>query len=181
MYCRYCGNEISEAATLCMSCGVPVGKGGNYCPICRAETASAAVMCPSCGASLAETKPEDTVEYSEKSSLAAGLLGLFLGGLGVHNFYLKRTKRAVAQLCLFIAGILLYVGFFVLMIVGGNTLAWSQPGVADSGFVLIVLGFVSIFLGIACLVATSIWSFVEALLLLCGSTKTDGTGKVLRK
>lgn len=35
---------------------------------------------------------------SSKSKLAAGLLGIFLGGLGVHNFYLGHTGKAVAQL-----------------------------------------------------------------------------------
>ena len=34
----------------------------------------------------------------QKSKLAAGLLGIFLGYLGVHNFYLGYTGKAVAQL-----------------------------------------------------------------------------------
>lgn len=33
-----------------------------------------------------------------KSKLAAGLLGIFLGWIGVHNFYLGYTGKAVAQL-----------------------------------------------------------------------------------
>lgn len=33
-----------------------------------------------------------------KSKLAAGLLGIFLGSLGIHNFYLGYTGKAVAQL-----------------------------------------------------------------------------------
>ena len=33
-----------------------------------------------------------------KSKIAAGLLGIFLGSLGVHNFYLGYTGKAVAQL-----------------------------------------------------------------------------------
>lgn len=33
-----------------------------------------------------------------KSRLAAGLLGIFLGSLGVHNFYLGRYGRAWFQL-----------------------------------------------------------------------------------
>lgn len=33
-----------------------------------------------------------------KSKLVAGLLGIFLGGLGVHNFYLGYTGKAIAQL-----------------------------------------------------------------------------------
>lgn len=30
--------------------------------------------------------------------MAAGLLGIFLGGWGVHNFYLGNTGRGVAQI-----------------------------------------------------------------------------------
>ena len=36
--------------------------------------------------------------YQPKSKMAAGLLGIFLGSLGVHNFYLGYTGKAVAQL-----------------------------------------------------------------------------------
>lgn len=35
-----------------------------------------------------------------KSKIAAGLLGIFLGFLGVHNFYLGYTGKAVGQLLL---------------------------------------------------------------------------------
>jgi TM2 domain-containing membrane protein YozV len=36
--------------------------------------------------------------YSDKSRRIAGLLGLFLGPLGLHNFYLGRIKRGIIQL-----------------------------------------------------------------------------------
>lgn len=36
--------------------------------------------------------------YPQKSRIAAGLLGIFLGALGIHNFYLGRTGIAVIQL-----------------------------------------------------------------------------------
>jgi len=36
----------------------------------------------------------------QKSKVAAGLLGIFLGALGVHNFYLGYTSKAVVQLLL---------------------------------------------------------------------------------
>lgn len=49
--------------------------------------------------------------YSAKSKMAAGLLGIFLGSLGVHNFYLGYTGKAVAQLLLTLVGwILLGLG-----------------------------------------------------------------------
>ncbi len=33
-----------------------------------------------------------------KKKIVAGLLGLLLGGLGIHNFYLGNTKRAIIQI-----------------------------------------------------------------------------------
>lgn len=41
---------------------------------------------------------------STKSKIAAGLLGIFLGGFGAHNFYLGNTSKAVAQLLLTLVG-----------------------------------------------------------------------------
>lgn len=34
----------------------------------------------------------------QKSKIVAGLLGIFLGGWGIHNFYLGNTSRAVIQI-----------------------------------------------------------------------------------
>ena len=39
-----------------------------------------------------------TAPVEGKSKIAAGLLGIFLGGFGVHNFYLGYTGKAIAQL-----------------------------------------------------------------------------------
>ena len=58
---------------------------------------------------------------SQKSKLVAGLLAIFLGTFGVHNFYLGYTGKAVTQLVLSIVGILLccvVVGVFIVMGVG---------------------------------------------------------------
>ncbi|XTR52636.1 NINE protein [Pseudarthrobacter sp. So.54] len=48
-----------------------------------------------------------------KSKIAAGLLGIFLGGLGIHRFYLGFTKIAVIQLVLTIV-----LGVFTFGLVG---------------------------------------------------------------
>ena len=37
-------------------------------------------------------------EKMPRSKLVAGIMGIFLGGLGIHNFYLGRTGRGIAQL-----------------------------------------------------------------------------------
>lgn len=48
--------------------------------------------------------------YVPRQKLVAGLLGIFLGGLGIHNFYLGHTGKAIAQLLLSLVGWLVIVG-----------------------------------------------------------------------
>ena len=96
MYCRNCGNEMNSEAVVCIKCGVPAGKGNGFCPNCGADVSAEAVVCVKCGASLAQ-EPE-VPEGEKKSKLVAGLLGIFLGSFGVHNFYLGFTGKAIAQL-----------------------------------------------------------------------------------
>lgn len=95
MFCRNCGKEIADIAAVCVNCGVAVGQGTNYCFNCGAETAQDAAVCVNCGVAFA---PAFTGE--QKSKLTAGLLGIFLGGLGIHNFYLGYTGKAIAQIAL---------------------------------------------------------------------------------
>lgn len=40
----------------------------------------------------------ESPQVGQKSKVAAGILGIFLGALGVHNFYLGYTGKGVAQL-----------------------------------------------------------------------------------
>lgn len=115
MFCRCCGAQIPDMSTVCLKCGVPRGQGNHFCPNCGAQTDPLAVVCVRCGAPL-------TGVYGPKSRLVAGLLGIFLGGLGVHNFYLGNTTRGVVQIILtcctcslagiwgFIEGILILCG-----------------------------------------------------------------------
>ncbi|OKL50699.1 hypothetical protein BM477_01495 [Boudabousia marimammalium] len=66
---------------------------------------------------------------SQKSRVVAGVLGILLGGLGIHNFYLGYTKLGVIQLVLTILsfGVASLWGFVegILYLVG-NTPRWSQ-------------------------------------------------------
>ncbi len=56
----------------------------------------------------------------QKSRVVAGVLGIFLGGLGIHNFYLGKTSRAIAELVVFLVGLLFTCGVasLVMVIVG---------------------------------------------------------------
>ena len=66
---------------------------GKFCSNCGRELDINADVCLKCGKMV-----EKKNNVGEKSKLAAGLLGIFLGLFGVHNFYLGYTGKAVAQL-----------------------------------------------------------------------------------
>ena len=118
MFCRNCGNQMDNNAAVCVKCGVAAGNGTNFCPNSGKETVPAAAVCTNCGIALAQP----VAASQQKSKLTAGLLGLFLGGWGIHNFYLGNTSRAILQLVLtilscgvaslwgFIEGILILCG-----------------------------------------------------------------------
>lgn len=76
-----------------------------------------------------------SVDPNAKSKLTAGLLGIFLGGLGVHNFYLGYTGKAVAQLLISIlsCGILSPVSAIWgviegILIITGSTITTDATG-----------------------------------------------------
>lgn len=97
-YCRNCGSELFENSTVCPRCGTARGAGVNFCPNCGKPTNPAMSACPECGVYLQNIYAN--VVPNQKSRLAAGLLGIFLGTFGVHNFYLGYTAKAVIQLVL---------------------------------------------------------------------------------
>ena len=71
IFCRGCGKEIHETAPICPHCGAPQQ------------------VAPTFNASAAP---------SLKSQTVAGLLCAFLGGIGIHKFYLGRITAGVIYL-----------------------------------------------------------------------------------
>lgn len=69
-----------------------------YCSNCGGELEQNAGFCGKCGKKVAVEGEFVTPNPNAKSKMAAGLLGIFLGCFGVHNFYLGYTGKAVAQL-----------------------------------------------------------------------------------
>ncbi len=113
-FCKNCGEPyVAEEAVMCVKCGVAKGQGSGYCRGCGKPIAAGAAVCTNCGVANTPGAGKGT-----KSKMAAGLLAIFLGCFGVHNFYLGYTGKAVTQLVLTIVGIVLsciFVGvFFVL-------------------------------------------------------------------
>jgi TM2 domain-containing membrane protein YozV len=119
MFCRNCGKPVADQAVMCVSCGCPPRSGTSFCHNCANPTGSDAAVCVRCGVALPTTPPA-----GPKSKLAAGLLGILLGGLGVHRFYLGYVGIGIAQIAVtivtfgagaiwgFIEGILILVGSF---------------------------------------------------------------------
>ncbi len=66
-----------------------------FCTNCGSELTEDQDVCLKCGK---EIKKQPTSNQGGKSKIAAGLLGIFLGTLGIHNFYLGYNGKAVAQL-----------------------------------------------------------------------------------
>lgn len=79
-FCTNCGQSLAEGSNNCPNCGAPVNNGNN--------------MNNNGNYNNVNTNSSGT----QKSKIAAGLLGIFLGSLGVHNFYLGNIGKAVAQL-----------------------------------------------------------------------------------
>ena len=127
MYCRNCGNSMDPKAVVCVKCGAAAGDGTNYCPYCGAETRFDANVGTQCGNPLA--KPVDP--STQKSRMVAGLLGILLGGLGAHNFYLGNNSRAILQIVLNLccgAGAIWGLIEGIMILTGSiNTDAWGVP------------------------------------------------------
>lgn len=106
MICTRCGTANPDNAVYCAHCGSPMAQGNpasTRCPNCGNPIHPLTTACPNCGMVFQPVIVPGTVD-PRKSKIAAGLLGIFLGGLGVHNFYLGYTGKAVAQLILTLVG-----------------------------------------------------------------------------
>jgi TM2 domain/zinc-ribbon domain len=92
MYCNNCGAQIDDKAAICIKCGVATNT-----------------------ASINSTSvPPGQFEW-----LTVLLLCIFLGGLGVHSFYTKKTGIGVVQL-LTLGGCGIWVLVDFIMILTGS-------------------------------------------------------------
>jgi hypothetical protein len=113
MYCRNCGNEVSEKAVMCVACGTPPKAGDKYCHNCKADTGPNATICMKCGVSL----KSEPLPGEGKDWLTTLLLCFFLGVFGIHRFYTGHTVIGVVQLLtLGGCGIWALVDFIIIIV-----------------------------------------------------------------
>lgn len=128
-FCTNCGNKLNLNDTVCSNCGKEIKD-----RVVREEVKAEKVE----DKEFTDVKSEkQNVNPQAKNKIVAGLLGIFLGGFGVHNFYLGYTGKAVAQLLITVLS-------------------------------CCMLSFVS-----------SIWGFIEGILILSGNIDTDANGNKL--
>ncbi|MBE5891603.1 MAG: TM2 domain-containing protein [Lachnospiraceae bacterium] len=117
------------ANNICPQCGAPIDPGATECKFCgeKLVTQQAGqqngvqpqvvyVQQPQPQVVIQQTAPQMVYTginpaWPIKSKIAAGILGIFLGGIGIHKFYLGQIGKGILYLCFCWTGIPALVGF----------------------------------------------------------------------
>jgi hypothetical protein len=91
--CVTCGASLSPGATRCIKCGTVISS-----PVTQEQPQN-------------RYSQQQSVTKPHKNKVAAGLLGIFLGGIGVHKFYLGQIGLGIVYLVFFWTGIPALIGF----------------------------------------------------------------------
>ncbi len=112
-FCRNCGSAIPTQAAACISCGLPPDAEAKFCPACGASTDPRQVVCVTCGVAL---RAGGAAAPGARGKVAAGLLAIFFGGLGVHKFYLGYAKEGAIMLAVALVGSVFTAGIAALLV-----------------------------------------------------------------
>ena len=109
-----------------------------FCSNCGEPLPENAYICVKCGVKVVENVKNTEASRNSKSKIAAGLFGIFLGGIGVHNFYLGYTGKAVAQLLITVlsCGLLSFVSVIWGLIEGILILSGSIDKDAQGNYLV---------------------------------------------
>ena len=117
-FCPRCGHPTEENAAFCGNCGAPLAAPaapvdipGPTGPVLAGYGAAGSQPAPGpqpgfTGMPGQQTGPASQQPAAElppaKRRVTAGLLGIFLGGIGAHNFYLGYINKGILQAVLFV-------------------------------------------------------------------------------
>jgi len=105
------------------------------------------------------------LQINGKSKIVAGVLAIVLGS-GIYNFYLKFTAKAVIQLLITLASIILITVGTVLLVLSLSV--YHSLDLFIASLAILISG--SLFLPMR------IWEILEGIMLLTGSIEVDGNG-----
>ncbi|MBQ7340023.1 MAG: TM2 domain-containing protein [Clostridia bacterium] len=77
-----------------------------FCEKCGQEIAEGAEFCSNCGAAVKKEEVKEQPQQKEKKGLNGQdktimiLMGILLGGLGIHNFMMGESKKGVVKILL---------------------------------------------------------------------------------
>lgn len=83
-----------------------------FCRQCGREIVDDAIVCVHCGAATGQV----AIATGAKSRVGYVLFGIFLGCLGIHNFYAGYTGRGIAQLLITLVAWWLVIPLFMVWI-----------------------------------------------------------------
>lgn len=102
MYCRACGNQVSDNDSVCAECGTKIGEGTKFCQTCGFHTSLKTEFCFQCGAKqktvITQQMKEEKIEHLQKQALS--------------------TKRSLKMLRFFMFGSILMTAILFIVLVG---------------------------------------------------------------
>ena len=116
MFCTNCAAPTQAGALVCTNCGFSPKTQRNFCGACGRPTLPGQVACTSCGSAVGTGG--SGAQYGDKSKVAAGLLGILLGAVGIHKFYLGRTIPGLIMLLVSLIGGILVIPALIMGIIG---------------------------------------------------------------
>lgn len=154
MYCENCGSIINENSNYCSNCGVKVKKPILKCEKCGFAIKEYDTTCDNCGQVIDKNKynnqynstysnsesyntytdnsPIQNFNKKQKSKIVAGILGVLVGALGIHRFYLGYIGIGIVQIILTIltGGIASLWGFIEgILILCGTGITTDADGI----------------------------------------------------
>ena len=180
MYCNSCGSMINEGQSFCANCGAPVthpvqpavqpvvqqAQPVYQQPVPQAPAAVPVAVSPVSSESL-KTKPAKKDKYSRfgrRRVITAGILGLFAGSLGVHNFIMKQPVRGVLHILLSFLPFLPVLLLFIDIITSGaisNNINYDYAPKDE-------------FLWMSPCYISWLWGVIEGIILLATNSKYHG-------